>query len=67
VSARMGRPPLGDRAKGIVFTIRMSADERDEIVAAAERDGKPVTQWARETLLASAASPWIVRRQPPSA
>ena len=48
----MGRPPLGDKAKAIVFTIRMSEAERDEIVAAAERAGKPVTQWAREKLLA---------------
>ena len=49
----MGRPPLAEgRAKEIIFTMRLSSEERDAIVVAAERAGKPVRQWARETLLA---------------
>jgi uncharacterized protein (DUF1778 family) len=48
----MGRPPLADgKARGIVFTLRLSADERDAIETAAEQTRKPVTQWAREILL----------------
>jgi predicted HicB family RNase H-like nuclease len=51
----MGRPPLGDgKARDVVFTLRVSPEERAALVAAAEREGKPVTQWARDALLASA-------------
>jgi uncharacterized protein (DUF1778 family) len=51
----MGRPPLAEgKAKGIVFTLRLSQDEQSALVAAAERAGKPVTQWARNVLLAAA-------------
>jgi predicted HicB family RNase H-like nuclease len=53
--ARMGRPPLGDRARDAVFTLRLSKAERSALNAAAERTGMPVTQWAREALLAAAA------------
>lgn len=57
--ARMGRPPLAEEdVRDVFFKIRISPKERDEITAAAERDGKPVTQWAREILLATASSPW---------
>jgi uncharacterized protein (DUF1778 family) len=34
-----------------VFAIRLSDDERAAIEAAAEREGKPVSQWARDVLL----------------
>jgi hypothetical protein len=62
--ARMGRPPLAvDDVRDVFFKIRVSPKERDEIVAAAERDGKPATQWAREILLASATSPWVARKE----
>jgi len=52
---RMGRPPLpkGD-AKDVVFTLRMSVAERDELATVAKRAGQPVTQWARSVLVASA-------------
>jgi predicted HicB family RNase H-like nuclease len=51
----MGRPPLADgKARAVVFTLRLSPEERDALVAAAERDGKPVTPWARETLMHAA-------------
>ena len=39
-----------------VFTIRLSDDERTAIEDAAQRTGKPVTQWAREMLLAATTS-----------
>jgi predicted HicB family RNase H-like nuclease len=53
----MGRPPLAEgRVKGIIFTMRLNPEERDAIVAAAEREGKPVRQWAREALLRAATS-----------
>jgi hypothetical protein len=52
---RMGRPPLPKgKARDIVFTVRMSPAERDEIVQAAKRDGVPATQWARGALLRAA-------------
>jgi len=54
---RMGRPPLAEgTAREIVFTLRLTEAERDAIAAAAARQQKPVTQWARLLLLAAAQS-----------
>lgn len=51
----MGRPTLPEgTARTQVFALKLSADERAAIDAAAERVGKPVTQWARDVLLARA-------------
>jgi len=36
-----------------MFALRLSDKERAAVEAAAARDGKPVTQWAREVLLAA--------------
>ena len=53
----MGRPPLAEgQAKEVIFTMRLNPEERDAIVAAAKRAGKPVRQWAREALLAVVTS-----------
>ncbi len=53
----MGRPPLPDgEAREVVFTLRLSDAEREEIVEAARRSGQPATKWARETLLSRARS-----------
>jgi hypothetical protein len=61
--ARMGRPPFAEEdVRDVFFKIRVSAKERDEITSAAEREEKPVTQWAREILLASAASPRVAKQ-----
>jgi uncharacterized protein (DUF1778 family) len=50
-----GRPAFEEgTARTLVFSIKLSAEERAAIDAAAERAGKPVTQWARETLLSAA-------------
>jgi predicted HicB family RNase H-like nuclease len=47
-----GRPSFVEgTARTGMFAIRLSAEEREAIEAAAERDGKPVTQWAREALM----------------
>ena len=57
MKARMGRPPMAEgEAKGVIFTVRLNPQERDALVAAAERARKPVRQWAREALLAAAIS-----------
>ena len=49
---RMGRPPLAEgTARTEVFAMKLSADERAAIDAAAERANMPVTQWARGALL----------------
>ena len=54
MSARMGRPPKErGTARTEVFAFKLSEEERAAIEAAAERDGKPVTAWARELLLAA--------------
>jgi hypothetical protein len=51
-----GRPAFAEgTARTGVFTIRLSDEERAAIKAGAERAGKPVTQWAREMLLAASA------------
>jgi hypothetical protein len=51
----MGRPPLADgKARTIVFTLRLSLEEQDAVVAAAARSGEPVTRWAREILTRAA-------------
>jgi hypothetical protein len=47
----MGRPPLPEGMVRETFTLRITAAEREAFVRAAERAGKPVTQWAREALL----------------
>jgi hypothetical protein len=60
--ARIGRPPLAEgKARDIVFTVRVSPEERQAFVAAAERSGQPVTQWARDALVFAAMSPWRAR------
>lgn len=60
--SKMGRPPLGERARLPAFTIRLSEAERTAVYAAAEKAGKPVTQWAREALLAASDTS---QRMPP--
>ena len=54
---RMGRPPLPrGTARTEVFAMKLSAEERTALDEAAEKAGKPVTQWAREALLAACGS-----------
>jgi hypothetical protein len=53
---KMGRPPLPNgKAKDVVFTLRLTEAERDDLVAAAKHAGKPVTRWARDTLLSASS------------
>jgi hypothetical protein len=60
---KMGRPALGDGlARVPAFTVRLSEGERAAVYAAAEKAGKPVTQWAREAIVAAALAcpdPWV--------
>jgi hypothetical protein len=56
----LGMPPIGsaidkDAPKSIVFPIRLSADERAEIAAAAQRAGLKDSEWGRRVLLAAAS------------
>jgi predicted HicB family RNase H-like nuclease len=61
----MGRPPLPEeKTRSIVFTIRLSPEERAAIEAVAHRDGRHVTQWAREALLAAVRARPIDRPRP---
>lgn len=41
------------KAKVGMFAIRLSEEERAALQAAADRAGKPVTQWARDVLLSA--------------
>lgn len=50
-----GRPALPKgTAKVGMFAVRLSAEARAAIDAAAERAGVPVTQWARDALMRAA-------------
>jgi predicted HicB family RNase H-like nuclease len=51
---KRGRPakPAGEKRQ--VFTLRLSPAEREEVEAAAARDGEEVATWAREALLVMA-------------
>jgi hypothetical protein len=51
---KMGRPPLPRGEARSVFSVRFSDGERAVVESAAKREGEPVTQWARKTLLAAA-------------
>ena len=51
---KMGRPKLPKDEDKKVFSLRLSKHERKRIKEAAERDGRPVTKWAREALLKAA-------------
>lgn len=50
---KLGRPKLPKGESKSVFALRLNVAERETITNAAERAGKPVTQWAREALLAA--------------
>jgi hypothetical protein len=45
-----GRPPLNDAGTAKFFTIRASDAERGVYREAAERAGKPLSEWIRERL-----------------
>lgn len=51
-----GRPALSGTPKQGLLQIRVTDAERTEIDAAAVDAGKPVSTWARETLLDAARS-----------
>jgi predicted HicB family RNase H-like nuclease len=50
---KIGRPKLPKGKAKAVFSLRLSPPDQRQIETAAKRNGKPVTQWARETLLAA--------------
>ena len=50
----MGRPPLPKGEARGVFCVRLSDSERAAVDAAAKKADEPVTQWARNALLAAA-------------
>jgi len=50
---KIGRPKLPKNEARKVFSLRFSAIERKRIEDAADKAKQPVTQWARETLLAA--------------
>lgn len=52
---RTGRPKLGAAARGVLFTLRLSASEREAVEAAARAVGLSASEWARKQLLAAAA------------
>jgi hypothetical protein len=53
----------GREARTGVYAMRLSDGERDAIDAAARRPGKPVTEWARETLLAAASDNCMIHKR----
>jgi hypothetical protein len=54
---KMGRPPLpAKRRLGVVFAVRLRADEAAEVDMAIKTSSKPQSDWLREALLAAARS-----------
>ncbi len=51
---KMGRPALPKNEKKKVFSLRLSAIEQRHVERAAEKAGKTVSLWARDTLLGAA-------------
>jgi len=52
--SKTGRPKLGDAAKGGTIRLRVNAAENEQLQAAADKKGLPLSTWARELLLAAA-------------
>jgi len=52
---KRGRPALPEGESKSVFALRLNVAEKAAIEAAAERQSKPLAQWAREALLLAAA------------
>ena len=58
MKSKLGRPRFEEgKAKSVMFTLRLTPEEHERLLATAERHEKPVTQWARETLLAACDAP----------
>lgn len=53
----MGRPKLPKgTAKGVLFAVKVAANEADKINQAIKRSGQTKPDWARNALLAAAGS-----------
>jgi hypothetical protein len=52
--ATKGKPRPGPRAAGAPVFVRLTLEERREVVEAAKRDALPISVWARATLLRAA-------------
>lgn len=52
---RRGRPPAGDIGRTQRLTTTLTPDEQETCELAAQRDGKTLSEWARNTLLLRAA------------
>jgi uncharacterized protein (DUF1778 family) len=48
-----GRPKLHDQAKSTTVLVRLSADDRQRLEAAAQAKGQTVSQWLRGTINAN--------------
>ena len=58
---KMGRPKLPrGTSRASLITLRVQPAERKRIEAAAKREGKPLSEWIRETLLAVAGPVTVV-------
>lgn len=53
---KMGRPPKPKaERKAETLTLRLTKDERRSAESAADRDGLPVSEWARRAIVAAAS------------
>lgn len=52
----VGRPKLTANAKSSILPVRFSADDRNRLQAAAEAEGKRLSEWVRATLLNAVAT-----------
>lgn len=57
MKTKMGRPKLPKgTAKGVLFAVKVAANEADKINQAIKRSGQTKPDWARNALLAAAGS-----------
>jgi hypothetical protein len=54
---KMGRPPMPKgTAKGVLFAVRLAANEAEKIQSAIRKSGLEKPEWARNALISAAQS-----------
>jgi hypothetical protein len=53
----MGRPAVAGKARGAIFSVRLTPEERRIVERAAGRQGRKASEWAREVLALVASLP----------
>ena len=51
---RMGRPAVAGKARGAIFSLRLTPEERKAVERAATKQGRKASDWARELIVNAA-------------